>query len=316
MQSVNESAVVFGQFNGLVGIVSEPADGADGGRASGETIPLAVVILNTGIIHRVGAGRLSTIWARHLAAAGHCVMRFDLSGVGDSERRNDNLPPTDGALADIRDAVDWLQAVRGIHRVILVGLCSGADLSLLYGGTDPRIVGTVIIDASTPPTRGHYLRKLLTLKLWKRQFLDVLSRIRAERHPHVTPTPADQAQFEPLGRDLPPIVEILTDAYRAAFAKKVRILAIFTSGAAWYNYRNQLYDAFPTIHFDGNLRLEYFQRCDHLITHEANRTRLFDVVDSWLASTEFKHPMVEPESQHASAVISDVDSGDLISVEF
>ena len=44
-----------------------------------------VVLLNAGIIHRIGPNRLYVQLARRLASRGHAVLRFDLAGIGDSE---------------------------------------------------------------------------------------------------------------------------------------------------------------------------------------------------------------------------------------
>jgi pimeloyl-ACP methyl ester carboxylesterase len=288
MQAVLENAVLLGQFSGLVGIVSERAEGLPGVDDTERREQPGIIILNTGILHRVGAGRLSTILARRLAIAGYYVLRFDLSGIGDSKRRRDNLPPAEGAMADLRDAVDWFQSARGIQRVILIGICSGADLSLLYAGGDLRVVGMAIVDASTPPTCWHYLLKCFDHKAWRRKLQAILNVAKAHGASPETHNASDVFQYDhSLELNNRRARATLADAYRNAFANSVRILAIFTTGAAWYNYRNQLFDAFPDINFEGNLRFEYFKRCDHLITHEGNRSRFFEVVESWLALTNF-----------------------------
>ena len=67
----------------------------------------------------------------------------------------------EGVLADVREVVDWLVTARQARRIILVGLCSGADHSLVYGISDPRVCGLVLLDPSIPPTRGYYLRYFL-----------------------------------------------------------------------------------------------------------------------------------------------------------
>jgi pimeloyl-ACP methyl ester carboxylesterase len=296
MQAVCEHAVVFGQFNGLVGIVSERLAECD--------LP-GIVILNTGIVHRVGAGRLTVLLARRLALAGHDVLRFDLSGIGDSTRRGDDLPPAEAAMADLSDALGWFQAARGVQRVILIGNCSGADLALHYAATDARVVGMTIIDASTPPTRWHYVRKCFNHKVWRRKFEAILSVVRARRALPKQVIPADVWQYDdtlPLGH--PEVHSDLADGYRNAFAKSVQTLAIFTAGAAWYNYRNQLFDAFPELDFTRYFQFQYLKRCDHLITHEANRSILFEIIETWLADTEFKRPAPEPSSSESNESIS------------
>jgi pimeloyl-ACP methyl ester carboxylesterase len=316
MAAIIENVAKFGRFGGLVGVVCERAYGSDRGEERDARALPAVIILNTGIIHRVGIGRLSTIWARRMAGAGHCVLRFDISGVGDSERREDNLSPVEGALADVRDAVDWVRSARGIPTVIVIGLCSGGDLALLYAGTDSRVVGLVLIDPSTPPTFRHYLLKFLNFKLWVRKFELIASLLKRRFAP-----PAHVASREVAGQDHPPLRErrirsILAGAYRTAFAQGTRILAVFTKGAGWYNYRDQLFDAFPEIDFDGNLQLEYLERCDHTITHEANRARLFAVTESWLARLEISAPVATTEPSEMTPAHSAAKSADVVSVEF
>ena len=99
---VSEQAIMFGQNKSLVGIATQAT-------AKSETSPPAIVILNTGIIHRIGHNRMYVALSRTLAAAGYTVLRFDLSGIGDSESRPEGLTPLASSLADIREALDWLE---------------------------------------------------------------------------------------------------------------------------------------------------------------------------------------------------------------
>lgn len=94
MNQIREQALLLGPRKSLVGIIA----------VSPSPLPDApmVVILNSGIIHRVGAHRVYVPLSRALAAAGFPVLRFDLSGIGDSENRVDMLSPFEASLADIR----------------------------------------------------------------------------------------------------------------------------------------------------------------------------------------------------------------------
>lgn len=88
----------------------------------------AVILLNAGAVGQVGPNRLHVILARRLAAAGHLVVRFDISGIGDSDPRAgsaENVVYSTNALADVGIAVDWVRRA-GAVRVAVVGLCSGA----------------------------------------------------------------------------------------------------------------------------------------------------------------------------------------------
>ena len=73
MDGYNEQAVLLGRAKSLIGVLARPSGEARGRRP-------AVVILNTGIIHRVGQHRMYVAMARRLAAAGHVVLEVRLLG--------------------------------------------------------------------------------------------------------------------------------------------------------------------------------------------------------------------------------------------
>jgi pimeloyl-ACP methyl ester carboxylesterase len=138
---MSEQALVFGTTHSLVGILTEPQEvqpAAD--------LP-AVILLNAGLIHRVGPNRLYVKIARRLAGLGFTVLRIDLSGIGDSAVRPDHLPFHRSAILETREAMDHLEAIRGIDRFLLMGLCGGGDVSFHTACCDPRVVGAVLINA-------------------------------------------------------------------------------------------------------------------------------------------------------------------------
>lgn len=141
---MRENAVLFGKASSLVGIITDPPE-----TARGKNLP-AIVLLNAGIIHRVGPNRLSVKMARTLAAMGFVVLRFDFSGIGDSKVRADTLPFAKSAISETHEAMNYLQAARGSERFVLMGICSGAIVAFTTACCDPRVVGAVLINA-----RGH-----------------------------------------------------------------------------------------------------------------------------------------------------------------
>src|SRR5690606_37848418 len=98
---------------------------------------------------------------RKLAPAGFLTLRFDVSGVGDSQPRPDCLAEADVPLTDIREAMDFLQSRYGIEEFILLGLCSGAYQAHESAVRDPRVVGTVQLDGYGYRTAGYYVRQLV-----------------------------------------------------------------------------------------------------------------------------------------------------------
>jgi pimeloyl-ACP methyl ester carboxylesterase len=278
---IREQALVLGARKSLVGVIAQ-------GPTNNPANP-AVVILNSGIIHRVGPNRIFVRLARVLAAQGYVVLRFDLSGIGDSEPRADGLEPLAAALTDIREVLDSLESTRQIRRVILVGLCSGADHSVIYGGQDERVAGVVLIDPSVPRTPGyyfrHYRRRVFRWQSWRNFVL--------ARHPlwkalgRSVRRPAriveDDPQLQPWP-DLrsPEVRNFLCEAYARAVSAGVQIMAIFTGGREdQHNDPRQLFEAFPKVRFGSQLRLEFLGSADHTFSFESDRGRLLQIIMEW-----------------------------------
>ena len=302
--AIRDQAVTLGRRSTMVGIVTQPVNHVPG------ELP-AFVILNTGLIHRIGHHRMFVTLARRLAAAGHQVLRFDLSGIGDSESRGEALSPLESTLADIGEAIEWIAKTGGARRVILLGLCSGADHALVYGRSDPRVVGLVLLDPSIPPTRQYHVRYVAGHLVRARSWLDLFCG-RGRFWNTMRRWAGDQSD-ELLERHRlrlgdPEIRTFLEKAYQDAMGLGIQCLAVFTSGFPHqHNYRRQLLDAFPRVRFAGQLRLEYFHRSDHVFTLEAERARLFDMVMGWTAQTAFVEPaavtrsFAAPRGLHAAA---------------
>jgi pimeloyl-ACP methyl ester carboxylesterase len=273
-QRISEQAVLFGSWTSLVGIVTKAVSPASPNRP-------AIVILNTGIIHRVGHHRMFVTMSRALGAVGYTVLRFDFSGIGDSSPRYDGLSLVDACMAEIREALDWLERDGAASRMILIGLCSGADHAVLYGHTDPRIVGLVLMDPSIPPTLRYYVhyigRRLRRLRTW----FNVLSgRSRTLRMliRHMLPI----AQRYPLQNRVPR--QTIERHYRDSVDSGIEILAIFTEETTRQTYREQMIEALPNVSFGDRLTLEFFPGSDHTFALESDRSRLIQLILQWVSA--------------------------------
>lgn len=278
----HEQAVLIGPGRSLLTIAALPARLTDAGKP-------AVVFLNTGIVHRVGHNRMYVTLARLLAERGHIAVRFDSSGIGDSPPRSGGVSPVLNTLDDIRTVLDWLETVHGKREVILMGLCSGADHAVLYGHTDPRVVGLILMDPSVPPTARYYLyyvlQRLGNLRSWKSVFTGrsgMLMLLGQQFRNAVSPS-------SDLGgltlRDLP-FSPYLRQCYRKSSAQGIRLLTVFTSNSARQTYHRQILDAFPEAAQGGSLRLEYFAESDHTFSQPDFRSRLFRHVIDWLRADD------------------------------
>ncbi len=291
--SIKEKAVLLGPRRSLVGIVTPAAVPVD----ERSTSP-AIVILNSGIIHRVGANRLSVTLARSAAAAGFAAIRFDLSGVGDSEPRGDARTPLDAAMTDIKEALDSAAKIAGDGRFILVGLCSGADHAVVYAGTDPRVVGIAILDPSIPRTPGYFLRHYGLRLLRGASWLNVIS----GRHPEIRALrkrmSGDQGSIKAEGPSLesPEVRAFLARAYSNAIKSGVRILTVLTTGSErQHNYAGQLKDAFPQVGFGDRLRTEYFRGVDHTFRSEESRARVTRLIIAWAGLVQASSRAAPPQ---------------------
>ena len=137
---MKEEAVLFGQARSLVGIITDPTEGQERNRFP------AVMLLNSGIVHRVGLNRLHVKIARDLARKGFVVMRFDFSGIGDSQAREDSLPFQKSAVSETQEAMSYLVATRGVERFVVIGICSGAAISLNTAFCDSRVAGVIAVN--------------------------------------------------------------------------------------------------------------------------------------------------------------------------
>ena len=285
MSNVREQVLLLGPRKSLLGIVAQRVPPAtDTGRP-------AILILNAGVVHRVGPSRMHVALARRLAALGYAAVRFDLSGIGDSERRPEVLNLLDAALADIRETLDSLESSIQLRRAILVGVCSGADQAVVYAGSDPRVVGVVLVDPHIPRTRQYYVRyygsRLFRLGSWLNVLLGRHPMWRTRRKRGVA---GDMGPDEDFIRELGSheVRSFLERAYRRTLESGNQFLAVFTGGLeAQHCYREQLLDAFPLLRFGDRLQLEYFKEADHMFQSEAERGRLIELIVSWLGTTQF-----------------------------
>jgi alpha-beta hydrolase superfamily lysophospholipase len=144
--TLEEAAVFFGGERRLFGILTSPP-----AEARRPDLP-AIVILNAGSIHRIGAHRLHVPLARSWAELGFQVLRIDLSGIGDSPAAAgcpENLTyPRDGE-SDVQAAMDFLSETTGAQRFILAGHCSGGDITFQLGFKHHAVAGAVMINPRT-----------------------------------------------------------------------------------------------------------------------------------------------------------------------
>ena len=155
---------------------------------------VGVIFFPAGVKYRVGPHRLYVKIARRLQAHGYPCFRVDTHGIGDSEDNLEYGPiakvwasiETGRFVDDALAAIDHFCTGLKLDKVILAGLCGGANTALLTAVKDSRIAHLILIGMSafiSSPVEDFsdklnpgmasiifemYLKKLLTLKYWRR----------------------------------------------------------------------------------------------------------------------------------------------------
>jgi pimeloyl-ACP methyl ester carboxylesterase len=136
---MKETAIRFGKFDTLIGVITEPETPAQDNR------PI-IILSNAGLIHRIGPNRIYVKLARLLAEDGYRVLRFDLSGVGDSLPRPDHMPVEQFTVDDVVQAMDQFMTNPGGQNFVLMGHCAGAYHSFRTAAQDQRVQGVVMMN--------------------------------------------------------------------------------------------------------------------------------------------------------------------------
>lgn len=279
-----ERPVQFGRQGSLHGIVTRDAGVPDG------AAPF-MLLLNAGVIHRVGPNRLGVELARKLALEGVSTLRFDLSGLGDSAPRSDTTSIDEAFALDVREAIDFVREAYGAERFVTLGLCSGGREAFRAAYRDPRVVGAVLIDPYSYPTWTYvlrYIRPRLTRASswrtaalgWRLHVASVGSSLR--RHP------APEAEPDADGLPERPPRPLMQRALAEVLARGTELFFIYTGGRPeYYNYEHQLRDTFPSAFAHPGLRYRYMPEADHTFSSEDARRELFRHVVAWLDESGF-----------------------------
>jgi pimeloyl-ACP methyl ester carboxylesterase len=293
---MKERVVRFGSGAALVGILTEPQKADDRDRP-------AVILLNSGILHRVGACRLHVRIARALAPLGVTVLRFDYSGIGDSEARRDSLSFEESAVIETREAMDYLAQARGLRNFVLMGLCSGADMAFEVANVDPRVVGLVQLDAWAYRTFRHYLHhygpRMKELSVWTNFIKTRLKRLAGRAAAPEQPT--EDMELPTYVREFPPRERVAAEL-RALAERGMEFFYIYSGGQEEYNYRAQFVDMFREVDFKRQLRVDYLPDADHIFTGLDHQQLVVRGVVDWMRRFEGT-PVMEPAREEVPGAV-------------
>ncbi len=273
-----ETACQFGPNQSLIGVLTTPAP-------TQAPPKIAVVLFNAGVIPRYGPHRINVKLARDLAAKGLAVMRFDLSGVGDSPHQAGEGDFRAQAVRDIRSAMDHVAEVTGIERFILIGICSGAVNAYWAAQADERVSGLMMIDGFWYPTRlSAWVRR------WKRLQVTPWSKVLGAAWRSLLRRPAVQSGkaaepglFDGDGTPANPPKPDFSKAMETLVGRGTAVLVLYTGSVLdYYSYGAQFRHAFAGQGWLSQVRCELRPDIDHTVTSQASQRSFIDLIAAWV----------------------------------
>jgi hypothetical protein len=278
---MKERALRIGRPTPLIGVATEP-EAFDAGKP-------VVIILNSGIMHHVGACRLSVKLARAIAAKGLLAVRFDYSGIGDSEPRRGSESFDEISPRECGEVMDYIEKTRGARRFILYGLCSGADASYNTALVDARVIAIAQIDAYCYPTARYYYEYYRPLLFRGARWQSFLGRywrklLGRKSLPQSDPSAPSGEDYEiPTYTRIFPPRETIAAGLQKLVARGVRMHVNFTGGEPGYRYTGQYRASFSDVPFGDLLRVDYYPLTNHIITQPNYQRQVVENISSWMA---------------------------------
>jgi pimeloyl-ACP methyl ester carboxylesterase len=291
---MKEHALLFGKDRSQVGIITEnPAN------TSNRELP-GVLLLNAGLIHRIGPNRLYVKLARNLASKGFVTMRFDFSGVGDSGPRLDKLPYNKSIFEEVGQAIQCLEDQMGIKRFVLIGLCAGASAAAQVAPHDGKVIGVSLINTLVPRTQkaaeisdsNYYWKSAvfkpgswLKLILMKASYRSIFKAVGLKFKGLFFPASGVSGESDE-------IATMVKNSFRSFKERGVKILVV--SSASVFDIgdryiREVLGKDYGRLQAAGLLRDEFMPNTDHNVTPLTSQTKLIEIISGWMSQNFLNH---------------------------
>jgi len=279
----------FGPGGRLAGVVTEPVSSA--ARDTG------ILLLNAGVVHHVGPQRLWVTLARRLAQCGFTVLRFDHAGLGDSLHRDDGLPWDQSSLADVTDAIAWLEQSTPCRQFALLGLCADTLTAFRAAQRDTRVNALVLLtalleDPATVPEevvaeamdrrvgRSYVTQKATSGEAWKRLLTGQVNAGRVIRTIGRTAfAPARTAEHRPGTAEAVAGLERL-------LRRGTPVSFLYAEpGTVLEYFRMTIEPRLAELRAMGRLDVTVFKGADHTFTARRDQARVVEAIASGLEQT-------------------------------
>lgn len=284
---MKEYAVLLGKDRSLVGILTENGD-ADVPEQDELT---GVLLLNAGLIHHIGPNRIYVRIARLLSSMGFIVLRFDFSGIGDSGPRKDKLPAAESITDEVRQAMDYLEQLKGIKQFVCIGFCSGATAAAQMLAADHRVKRAILIDPPVPGSpetelmaQSVYYNKhaLFNPRSWLK-FLLMQSSYRAVFKAFWVNIKAKLKINYLRGSELSEITTELKSFFRSLRMREARLFIVYSEDNIGKRYFEEMaMEEMRMMQDSGFLTTERLNKTDHLVTPMSSQETLLNLISKWM----------------------------------
>ncbi|REJ74439.1 MAG: alpha/beta fold hydrolase [Planctomycetota bacterium] len=293
---MKEECVQFGTA-GSIGIVTTPEDFAADAQHP------AVILLNAGLVHRVGPNRLYVKCARRLAELGYVVLRFDFSGCGDTPPRSDHRPLEESVLDETQQAMDLLHQRWNVRQFVLGGLCSGAVHALRTADIDRRVGGLLLLNPRSSNTQSDsYAMGKAALQKYSKlartspaRFLRTVRRkIGISEVTRVVHSMLCDLGLRRSTARLDPDVESEASVCGRLIGRGMPLLFVFSEHEPGRESYRALLEADASRQSGSLLTIEFIKDADHTLTLLEHQRQLLECVTVWLEDVARFENRVQP----------------------
>lgn len=282
---MNKELVSFGKENHLIGVLTEPK------KENIYTVGFPIIILlNAGIISRVGPNGIYSQLAKNFAEHGFTTLRFDFSGMGDSIISKDDYSFNEYQIKECIEAIDFLQERNNTNSFILMGLCSGADICFKTALVDQRIVAIVPVNgyffedeellsmyqiARKLNYSRYYQQNLFSYKRW----IKIMTG-KSNIFKNITKALNSKSSHKVVRSNHP-----LISNFQSLLDRKIKIYMIYSIGSTSYDlHLLALSDYVKSQVKNKRIDFSIVEKTDHLFTLLWSQQDLSDKLTSWINS--------------------------------
>jgi hypothetical protein len=194
-------------------------------------------------------------------------------------------------IDEARQAMDYLERVKGIERFSCVGMCAGAAAAGQISAADARVKKIMLINPLLPETNqvsvmresGYYHKHaLFSLSSWLRFFLMKSNYRYIWRSFKLSARRKIQPDF--LGIQEDPSIRVgLKKFFRSLRSRGVQVFIVYSEGDIGDAYfRGVLGDEYRLMQDSGLLRTEILRGADHVVTPLKSQEELLNLISNWL----------------------------------